>query len=86
MIALALSSCVIMRWENPKKNQANSYLDLLHCKQTATLYANEIRYSYDKVFIKNETEKCMREKHGWVKEKDYSIRYYLPFPINLFLI
>jgi len=37
------------------------------------------------VFIKNESEKCMSEKYGWAKEKDYPIRYYLPFPFNLFL-
>ena len=86
MIALTLSSCATTHWEHPTKSQASNHLDWLHCKQTATLYANETGYSQDKVFIKDEAEKCMIEKYGWVKKKDYSIRYYLPIPFNLFLI
>ncbi len=85
IIATTLSSCATTRWEHPTKKQTSSYLDLLHCKQDANLYAVETGYSHDKIFIKSETDKCMSEKYGWVKEKDYSIRYYLPFPFNLFL-
>ena len=85
MFTLALSSCATTRWDHPTKSQTSSYLDLLHCKQTATLYANETGLAHDEVFIKNESEKCMSEKYGWAKEKDYPIRYYLPFPFNLFL-
>jgi len=86
MITLTLSGCATTRWEHPMKSQASNHLDWLHCMQTATLYANETGYSHDKVFIMDEAEKCMIEKYGWVKKKDYSIRYYLPIPFNLFLI
>jgi hypothetical protein len=80
-----LSSCATTRWEHPTKKQTSSYLDLLHCKQDASQYAADSGYSQDKTLIKNETDKCMNEKYGWIKEKDYPLRYYLPFPFNLFL-
>ena len=85
VITTTLSSCATTRWEHPTKKQTSSYLDLLHCKQDANQYAADSGYSQDKTLIKNETDKCMNEKYGWIKEKDYPLRYYLPFPFNLFL-
>ena len=85
VIAISLSSCATTRWEHPTKKPTSSYLDLLHCKQDASQYAEESGYSQDKILIKNETDKCMNEKYGWIKEKEYPLRYYLPFPLNLLL-
>ena len=81
----ALSSCATTRWEHPTKKQTSSYLDLLHCKQSAKQNTVESEYSQDKVLIKEKIDKCMNEKYGWIKDKDYPLRYYLPFPFNLFL-
>lgn len=80
-----MSSCATTHWEHPTRKPTSSYLDLLHCKQDANQYAFKSGHSQNKTLIKNETEKCMIEKHGWIKEKDYPLRYYLPFPFNLFL-
>ena len=85
VISTALSSCATTRWEHPTKKQTSSYLDLLHCKQDARQYAVESGRPQDNILIKNETDICMNEEHGWIKEKDYPLRYYLPFPFNLFL-
>lgn len=85
VIMVTLSSCATTRWEHPTKKQTSSYLDLLHCKQSANQYVVESGYSQDKALIMKETDKCMKEKYGWIKEKDYPLRYYLPFPFNLFL-
>lgn len=85
IISLALSGCATTtRWEHPTKGHLSNHLDLLHCKQAAKIYADENGYSEDKEFIKDETENCMSKQYGWIKEKDYPIRYYLPFPFNLF--
>ena len=85
VFAISLSSCATTRWEHPTKKPTSSYLDLLHCKQDASQYAEESEYSQDKILIKNEIDKCMNEKYGWIKEKEYPLRYYLPFPLNLLL-
>jgi hypothetical protein len=83
IIVTTLSSCATTRWEHPTKKQTSSYLDSLHCKQDAKLYAGETGYSHDQTFIKSESDKCMIGKYGWMKKKDYPLRYYLPFPFNL---
>ena len=84
-ITTALSSCTTTtRWEHPTKKQTGSYLDLLHCKQDANQSAIKSGDSQNKEFIKNEINKCMNEKYGWSKEEDSPLRYYLPFPFNLF--
>lgn len=83
-ITTALSSCATTRWEHPTKKQTGSYLDLLHCKQGTNQYVIKSGHSQDKTFIKNEIDKCMNNKYGWTKEKDSPLRYYLPFPFNLF--
>ena len=84
-ITTALSSCATTtHWEHPTKKQTGSYLDLLHCKQSANQSAIKSGNSHDKEFIKNEADKCMNEKYGWSKEEDSPLRYYLPFPFNLF--
>ena len=84
-ITTALSSCATTtRWEHPTKKQTGSYLDLLHCKQGTNQYVMKSGHSQDKTFIKNGIDKCMNEKYGWTKEKDSPLRYYLPFPFNLF--
>ena len=84
-ITTALSSCATTtHWEHPTKKQTGSYLDLLHCKQSANQSAIKYANSRDKEFIKSETEKCMNEKYGWSKKEDSHFRYYLPFPFNLF--
>jgi hypothetical protein len=85
VITTTLSSCATTRWEPPTKKETSSYLDLLHCKQGANQYAVESGQSQDKTLNKKETDKCMDEEYGWIKEKDYPLRYYLPFPFNLFL-
>ena len=85
VIATALSSCATTRWEHPTKKLTSSYLDQLHCKQDAGQYATNSGYSQDKTLINIKTDKCMNEKYGWIKEKDYPLHYYLPFPFNLFL-
>jgi len=85
IIATTLSGCATTRWEHPTKKPASSYLDLLHCKQDAKKIAEKSGYSHDKTLIKNESENCMSKKYGWIKENDYPLRYYLPFPLNLLL-
>ena len=85
VIIVTLCSCATTQWEHPTKKPTSSYLDLLHCKQDAREHAGESGYLHDKELIKNDTDKCMSERYGWIKEKDYPLRYYLPFPFNLFL-
>jgi len=85
VITTTLSSCATTRREHSTKKQTSSYLDLLHCKQVVNQHAVESNYSQDKTLIKTETDKCIHEKYGWIKEMDYPLRYYLPFPFNLFL-
>ena len=80
-----LSSCATTRWEHQTKKPTSSYLDLLHCKQDAKNAAKKLGYSHDKSLIKKHTDNCMSEKYGWIKENEYPLRYYLPFPFNLFL-
>tara|TARA_B100000686_G_scaffold57111_1_gene61307 strand:+ start:2203 stop:2481 length:279 start_codon:yes stop_codon:yes gene_type:complete len=79
IIIIPLSSCATGGWEHPTKNQSGSYLDLLHCKQEISLYMN----SQDQKLNKNEIEKCMQKKYGWIKNEESILRYYLPFPFNL---
>ena len=85
VFATTLSGCATTRWEHPTKKHTSSYLDLLHCKQDAKIIAEQSGYLHDKKLIKKESDKCMSEKYGWIKEKEYPLRYYLPFPFNLFL-
>ena len=69
-ITTALSSCATTtHWEHPTKKQTGSYLDLLHCKQSANQSVIKSGNSHDKEFIKSEADKCMNEKYGWSKEK-----------------
>ena len=83
-MTITLSSCAASRWAHPTKNQAGSYLDLLHCKQTEDPCGISDRKDQDKKFIKNEIDKCMQTRYGWIKKKENPLRYYLPFPFNLY--
>tara|TARA_Y100001936_G_C16077507_1_gene675092 strand:+ start:1730 stop:2014 length:285 start_codon:yes stop_codon:yes gene_type:complete len=81
----SLSSCATTRWEHLTKNQAESYLDLLHCKEHSSLNIKKYKNSVKQKLIKNDIDKCMKNKYGWIKKSE-RIRYYLPFPFSLFVV
>jgi uncharacterized protein YceK len=80
-IILALSGCAVVSWKHSTKGygevstlstkgSAEFMRDYQDCNEVATRYTDDHEDSYNPCIAAREHTRCMKEKYGWVIDKN----------------
>lgn len=81
LITMALSGCAVVGWKHSTKGygevstlstkgSTEFMRDYQDCDEIATRYADDQENSYNPCIAAREHTRCMKEKYGWVIEKN----------------